>query len=126
MPTFFKIYKERRLVMSTFSGVVTMADALAHRQNLQKHPDFDPSFSQLVDFSNVTKIELSREDIERLAQDTIFSLNSRRAALATCDLAYELARMFEMLRKSKGEEGLRVFRHLDEAVDWVLAKNAAA
>jgi hypothetical protein len=126
MPTFFKIYKERRLVMSTISGVVTMADVLVHRQNLGKHPDFDPTFAQLVDLSNVTKIELNRGDMERLAQDTIFSLNSRRAALATCDIAYGLARTFEMLRESKGEEGFRVFRNLDEALDWVLAKNAAA
>ena len=62
----------------------------------------------------------------KILYSPLFSLNSRRAALATCDIAYELARMFEMLRKSKGEEGLRVFRHLDEALDWVLAKNAAA
>jgi hypothetical protein len=126
MPVFFKIYGERRLVMSTVSGVVTLADALAHRENLRKNPDFDPSFSQLVDLSNVTKLEFSREDVERFAQDTIFSLNSRRAAVATGDLVYGLARMFEMLRESKGEGGLRVFRHLDEALEWVLAKNAAA
>ena len=126
MPVFLNIYKERRLVMSTVSGVVTIADALAHRENLRKHPDFEPSFSQLVDLSNVTKIEFSREDVERFAQDTIFSLNSRRAAVATGDVVYGFARMFEMLRESKGEEGLRVFRHLDEALDWVLAKNAAA
>ena len=125
MPTFFKIYKDRGLVMSTVSGVVTIADALAHRQNLRKHPDFDPNFSQLVDLSNVTKIELSREDVERFAQETIFSLNSRRAALATSDHAYGLARMFEVLRESKGEEGLRIFRNLDEALDWVVAKNDA-
>jgi hypothetical protein len=126
MPVFFKIYKERRLVMSTVSGVVTLADAVAHREDLRKHPDFDPSFSQLVDLSNVTEIEFSREGVERFAQDTIFSLNSRRAAVATSDLVYGLARMFETLRESKGEEGLRVFRHLDEALEWVLAKNAAA
>jgi hypothetical protein len=82
MPVFFKIYKERRLVMSTVSGVVTLADAVAHREDLRKHPDFDPSFSQLVDLSNVTEIEFSREGVERFAQDTIFSLNSRRAAVA--------------------------------------------
>jgi hypothetical protein len=126
MPTFFKIFRERRLVMSAVSGVVTIADALAHRENLRKHPDFDPSFSQLVDLSNVTKIEFSHEDVVTFAQDTIFSLNSRRAALATCDIAYGLARMFEMHREAKGEEGLRVFRNLDEALDWVLAKNASA
>jgi hypothetical protein len=126
MPVFLNIYKERRLVMSSVSGVVTIADALAHRENLRKHPDFDPSFSQLVDLSNVTKIEFSREDVERFAQDTIFSLNSRRAAVATGDRVYGLARMFEMLRESKGEAGLRVFRHLDEALEWVLAENATA
>ena len=125
MPTFFKIYKERRLVMSAVSGVITIADALAHRQNLRKHPDFDPGFSQLVDLSNVTKIDFSRQDVERFAEDTIFSLDSRRAAVATGDVAYGLARMFEMLRESKGEEGLRIFRNLDEALDWVLAKNTA-
>jgi len=126
MPTFFKIYKERRLVMSVISGVVTMADALAHRQNLWKHPDFEPSFAQLVDLSNVTKIQFSREDVKTFAQDTIFSLNSRRAAVATCDITFGLARMFKMHREAKGEEGLRVFSHLDEALEWVLAKNAAA
>jgi hypothetical protein len=126
MPIFFNIYKERRLVMSTVSGVVTIADALAHRENLRKHPDFDPSFSQLVDLSNVAKIEFSREDVEKFAQATIFLLNSRRAAVATADLAYGLARMFAMFRESKGEEGLRVFRTLDEALEWVLAENAAA
>jgi hypothetical protein len=126
MPIFFKIYKKRGLVLSSVSGVVTIADAIAHRENLRKHPDFDPSFSQLVDLSNVTNIEFSREDVERFAQDTIFSLNSRRAALATGDHAYGLARMFEMLRECKGEEELRVFRNLEEALDWVLAKNAPA
>jgi len=35
--------------MSTISGVLTLADALAHQENLRKHPDFDPSFSQLMD-----------------------------------------------------------------------------
>jgi len=123
MPVFLKIYKERRLVMSTVSGVVTIDDALAHRESLRKHPDFDPSFSQLVDLTNVTKIEFSREDVGRFAQDTIFLLNSRRAAVATDDLAYGLARMFEMHRESKGEEGVRVFRRLDQALDWVLDKN---
>jgi hypothetical protein len=125
MPTFFKIDKEHRLVMSAVSGVVTLADALAHRENLRKNPDFEPSFSQLVDLSHVTKIEFSREDVERFAQDTIFSPDSRRAALATGDHANGLARMFEMLREFKGEEGVRVFRNLDEALDWVLAKSTA-
>jgi len=126
MPAFFEIEKHHRLVITSASGVVTMAEALAHNQKLRKDPDFDPSFSQLIDLSNVTKIELNREDILTLAQDPILSDNSRRAILATGDLTFGLARMFEMFRESKGKETIRVFRNRDEARAWVLGKNTAA
>jgi len=126
MPAFFEIEKHHRLVITSASGVVTMAEALAHNQNLRKHPDFDPSFSQLIDLSDVTKIELNREDILTLAQDPILSDNSRRAILATGDLTFGLARMFEMFRESKGKETIRVFRNRDEARAWALGKNTAA
>jgi len=126
MPAFFEIEKDHRLVITSASGVVTMAEALAHNQNLRKHPDFDPSFSQLIDLSDVTKIELNREDILTLAQDPILSDNSRRAILATGDLTFGLVRMFEMFRESKGKETIRVFRNRDEARAWVLGKNTAA
>jgi hypothetical protein len=29
--------------------------------------------------------------------------------------------MFKMLRETAGEKGIRVFRVLDEALDWILA-----
>lgn len=126
MPAFFEIEKDHRLVITSASGVVTMAEALAHNQKLRKDPDFDPGFSQLIDLSNVTKIELNREDILTLAQDPILSDNSRRAILATGDLTFGLARMFEMFRESKGKETIRVFRNRDEARAWALGKNTAA
>jgi hypothetical protein len=34
--------------------------------------------------------------------------------------------MFEILRESLGEKGIRVFRDLDDALEWVLVKNATA
>jgi len=126
MPAHYKIDKERRLVMTTVFGVVTLADGLAHQEKLRKDPDFDPSFSQLMDFSHAAKIELTAEDVRTLAQQSIFSPDSRRAILVSGDLAFGLARMFEALRESFGEQGIRVFRNLDEALDWVLARNASA
>lgn len=44
MPAFYKIDKERRVVLSTASGVFTLADAVSHMDKLSKDPDFDPSF----------------------------------------------------------------------------------
>jgi hypothetical protein len=125
MPAFYKIDKERKLVISTGSGVFTLADALAHQEKLRKDSDFDPSFSQLLDFTHVTKVELDAKDVRRLAQTFVFAGDSRRAILVTSDVAFGFARMFEMLRDTLGEKGIRVFRNLDDALDWVLAKNTA-
>jgi hypothetical protein len=126
MPARYKIDKERRLVMSTAFGVVTMADGLAHQEKLRKDPDFDPSFSQLMDYTHVVKFEITAEDVRALAQQSVFSPDSRRAMLVRGDLAFGLARMFEALREDFGEQGIRVFRNLDDALDWILAKNTPA
>jgi hypothetical protein len=126
MPAFYRIEKENRLVLSTASGVVTMPEVLAHQQKLSSDPDFDPTFCQLMDVSHITKIELTTEDIRRLAQETLFSPTTRRAILVNSDAAFGFARMFQMLRESAGETGIEVFRDLSEALEWVLAKRASA
>jgi hypothetical protein len=123
MPFHYKIDKERKLVMSTGFGVFTVADAWSHQEKLRKEPDFDPSFSQLMDLSHVTKIELRPEDVRRLAQASIFAPNSKRAILVTSEVGFGLARMFSILREALGEKGIEAFRNLDDALDWVLAKN---
>jgi hypothetical protein len=125
MPAYFKIDNERRLVMSTIAGVFTLADGLAHQEKLLKHPDFDPGFSQLLDCTHVARVELTPEDVRRLAQTSIFSPDARRAILVESDLAFGLARMFVIFRESFGEKGIRVFRNLDEALYWVLPENTA-
>jgi len=38
------------------------------------------------------------------------------------DVIFGLARMYEILRELQGETGIRVFRTLDEALDWVAPK----
>jgi hypothetical protein len=126
MPAFYKIDKENRLVMTTASGTVSMADAITHRQKLAADPEFDPTFSQLLDLSHMSKIGINAEDIRVLAQDNIFSPGSRRAILVSSDAAFGFARMFELLREAAGETGIEVFRNLDAALDWVLARSASA
>jgi hypothetical protein len=99
-----------------------MADVLTHQSKLSNDPDFDPGFSQLIDFRHVTQLELNADDIRTLAQRSIFSPQSRRGLIMQSDLAYGLARMYEILREEAGEHGIRVFRNLDEALDWILSK----
>ena len=94
MPFYYKIDKESRLVMSTASSVLTVADSLAHQDELLKDPDFDP-FSQLMDLTHVTKLEHTSEDVRRVAQRSVFSPNSRRAILVTADVAFGVARAYQ-------------------------------
>jgi hypothetical protein len=126
MPAFYKIDRAHKLVLSTASGVFTLADALAHQDQLLADPAFDPAFSQLLDYTHVTKTELSTEDIRTLAVRSIFWSSSRRAILVSRDLEFGFARMFEMLRESEGEKGIRVFRNLDEALEWILDASPSA
>jgi hypothetical protein len=126
LSAFYMIDKERRVVMTTGSGTFTMSDALRHQDNLLQDPDFDPSFSQIMDLTHVTRFDVEPDDIRKLAQRTIFSPESRRAIIVNTDLAYGYGRMFELHRENFGEMGVRVFRTLEEALDWVLSKDLSA
>lgn len=86
--------------------------------------DFDPEFAQLLDFLQVTKIELTPADVRELAERSVFSPHSRRALLVKDDLAFGFGRLFQAHRELKGEEGIRVFRKLDDALAWLLEKHS--
>ncbi len=122
MSAFYKIDKKRRLVLSSGSGVLTIEDILGHQERLLKDRDFDPDFAQLSDFTQFTKIDLTSTDVRNAARKSIFSPLSRRAFVVKNDLQYGLARMFELHRDSAGEAGIRIFRNLEDALDWVLPK----
>jgi hypothetical protein len=125
MPAFYEIDKERRLVLTSGTGVFNKAEALAHQERLLADPDFDPSYSQLLDFTHITKFDFTAADVQQLALRNVFSPESRRAFLVPNDLAFGLGRMFEILREAEGERGIRIFRDLEEALNWVLSKQEA-
>ncbi|HEY6268086.1 MAG TPA: hypothetical protein VIX11_07310 [Candidatus Acidoferrum sp.] len=125
MANYYEIDKERRLITSTASGVITLPEIWAHQEKLDKDPDFDPSFAQLLDVTQVTKLKLSSEDVRRVAESNTLSTNPRLAIVATSSLVYGMARMFQIFREMKGEEKTRVFRDRDEALAWVLGKDGA-
>jgi len=124
VPYVYKVYKERRLVLTTAFGVFCLADLLAYREQILKDPDFDPTYSQIADFTQVRQVGISGREVEQYAQFDLFSARSRRALVAPTDVEYGLCRVFETVREDRGEMGVRVFRTLDEALDWVIPKGA--
>ena len=126
MPIRYEIDKERRLVITTGTGAVHLADALAHQESLRDNPDFDPTFSQLMDYTQLTEYNLGLDDMVKIAQRRVFAPGSRRAIVVRDDLSYGLGRMFEMLRENAGEFGIRVFRDREEALNWLLPNKPGA
>ena len=102
--------------------MLTHKDLEAHQKHLVRDKDFDPSFSQLMDFLQVTKIDFTPGEVRALARANVFSPASRRAILVKDSLAFGFARIFQTHRELKGESGMRIFRELDEAVEWLLTK----
>jgi|SRR5580704_9709813 hypothetical protein len=125
MAAFYHIDRERKLVMTTTSGVVTAKDLAGHMERLHKDPDFDPKFSQLADFTHLTRLEVTEADIHGFAQKCIFDPNSRRAFVVADDTSASLAETFARLRENAGEHGVRVFRTLDEGVNYILPRIAS-
>jgi hypothetical protein len=122
----YKIDKERRLVMTIGTGVLTREDIQGHMDRLSADPDFDPDFFQLADFREITEVEIGPEDVRQFAQRVIYSSSSRRAFLVKNDLQFGLARMFEIYRELNGETGIRVFRTFDEAMEWIVVGKSAS
>lgn len=114
MPAEYKIDKALGIVFSLAYGTINDDEAYSHQDKLRKDHDFDPSFSQLADFTKVTLVDLSADAIHHLAERNPFGLGSKRAFVAPMNLMYGLARMFQMLTDDHPDE-LTVFRDMQEA-----------
>jgi hypothetical protein len=74
----------------------------------------------LGDFTHLSKLELTAEDVRDFARTDIFSADSRRAVVVSDDTAAVLAEMFALLRHVAGERGIRVFRKLEDGIAWIV------
>ena len=126
MPSSYVIDKERKLVITTAWGDCNAEDVLEFRKQVLRDSDFDPSFSQLADFTGVTKVDVSPDEVRMLATKSPFSTQSRRALVADNQVIFGLSKMFGILRNLRGEKLIRVFRSRSEALDWLLEKDKAA
>ena len=114
----YQIDPERGIVFSVFDGTTTDADVSAHQKALSADPAFEPGFSQLLDFRGVTSVRLTAAGVRAVAEAKNFGAGSRRAIVVASNVAYGMARMFEILRDPEPDT-VEVFRDLAEARRWL-------
>jgi hypothetical protein len=96
VPTKIIIDRESGVVYSTLSGKLGTADLVRHIAAIREHPDFDPFFNELIDATEVTSLDIPSADIQAFAmQDSPFDRSAKRLFVASEDLIFGLARMFQ-------------------------------
>lgn len=103
------------LVVCTFSGQITDEDVVRSGSLIHSHPDFDPSFSEIVDCSAITGISVSTSVIQDVSlRESYFNLNSAHVVIAPQDLSFGLARMAQVFAE-KTKPNIFVVRSMEEA-----------
>ena len=111
-----------RLIVSVAEGELTLRDIQIHRSSVLEHPLHDERFGLLFDMRRVTEFDMQTSDLRMHANEGIVSGRrySRVAFIAPRDLAFGLARMYEVyVGKQYGEESVRVFRQPQDAWLWL-------
>ena len=109
---------ENRVVLTIFKGVVTLRDAVEECTRLQQDPAFDPGFSELVDFSAASDVQMRYTDFRSLLEIDPFACNSKRAfVIASHDAVYGTARMYQIMRGN--HPWVKLFATIEEAVLWL-------
>ena len=68
------------------------------RFDIRSHPEFDPAFSEIIDCTGITNIDISIQFLQKMAAaQSIFNKGSKHIIIAPRDYHYGLARMTQML-----------------------------
>ena len=118
MPASFVIDHVNRLVQSKAWGILEAEDLAATQRGLREDKQFDPMYRQIYDFSDVTEIRLSGEQVRLLAYASPFSPEATRAIVVPSDVAYGMARMYALMG-DRDPDTFRIFRDAEEALKWL-------
>lgn len=121
MPVTFVLDHDRRIVRSRAWGVVTFDELNTHvgrMAELFESRTLDDTWSQVADFSDTEDLVISSEGVRRLGDRNPWPAGARRAFVAPRDLVYGFSRMYEMVRKERGDD-LVVFRSMEAALEWI-------
>ena len=120
MPYFYQIKKAQGLVVSTAFDRVTYAEIRDHQEQLLLDCDFDPKFSQLIDGSRTTALDVSSEEARRVASRRIFSAESRRAYVSPGPLVPGVGLLMAVYQDAGTiSSGMRVFYDYPSAFSWL-------
>ena len=112
------IDRSHSIVFTTLCGAVSFAQIERHAKRLVSNPNFEPTFSQIIDLRELSKSDVAFHQMNQFAKDCDpFSEASRRALLTSTDFAFGMARMYQGLRGDP--DNCMFFRDMTSARRWL-------
>ena len=114
----YRVIPEERLVSVRFAAILSFRDIQGYAAALRTDPLFEPDFSEIVDLSEVEKIEINAMETMRLA-DVVdpFDIDAKRVFVAQTELQIHAARMHHLLRDAAGKT--HICSSLADARKWI-------
>ncbi len=117
-----EIREAERLRVVVVEGALGDADVYETFSTLWLTPEYDPALDELVDLRGLSGVGVTSTGIRRLAETSVQvhrgSPAVRVAIVAPDNLVYGLSRMYGAFAEESGSEH-RVFRSVEEAMDWL-------
>jgi hypothetical protein len=114
MPVSVSIDSRRKLVVTTYAGLVTDHDVARQISEIARNAPYDDEYRAITDFTQVTQFEISSEQIRSVAESRSPLERAQRVMVAPSDEAYGTSRMFQMLA-GRTRPNISVVRTLEEA-----------
>ena len=122
MPMTYELDLEAGLVRMRGQGDVTDQDMVDCVARLRADPDLRPHMNTLSDMRGI-RVAFTSDGIARMIE-VMEATRDRRdrakaAIVADSDVAYGMARMFEMSADGRVEPSFHIFRTMESALDWL-------
>jgi hypothetical protein len=114
----YAIDRERHIVRSHGSGVLTLRCIQEFYSSLKADLAFESTYSCLGDLRAISEVAITASQIAASASLSIFAPGTRRAFIATSDVVYGVLRAYAAYNGIEGQE-VRVFRDLVAAELWL-------
>lgn len=122
MPLRIEIDPSQGRIHTVVQGHLTIEDLNGYYEALREHPEFDPALDELFDLSEASSTSVAASDLRdfsaSVARRADRRQNVRMAVVAPCDLAFGMARMYELLQTEAGSH-IHVVRTRPEAEAWL-------
>lgn len=118
----YSIDLNSRVVSVRFTAELAFSDIVNYAIRLRADAQFEPGLAELVDLRDVKAVNLSSQDLVKLAdQVDPFALQSRRAFVVRNEAQARTVGLHRMLRL--GGIKVRTFTSMEEARNWILEAN---